>query len=120
MLARKHVVHNPIHTHVRANYSEMYEVGRYIAERLSHSTGPAEVLIPIQGFTQLNVKGGPMYEPESDIGFLHGLCQELDRTGARNVTVEKFHMHINDRAFAEIIADRIDAMVKDRSSGILK
>ena len=120
ILVRKHVVHNPIHTHVRANYAEMVEVGRFIAERLSQSTGPAEVLIPTRGFTQLNVKGGPMYEPESDIGFLHGLRQELDRTGARNVTVEEFQMHINDPAFAETIANRIDAMVKKRRAGVLE
>ena len=92
ILTRKHVVHNPIHTHVRANYGEMYEVGRFIAERLARSTGPAEVLIPTRGFTQLNVKGGPMYDPESDKGFLHGLLRELKRTNARNVTVEEFYI----------------------------
>ncbi len=110
--ARPHVVHNPIHTHVRANRAEMAAVGRFIAERLSRSRGPAAVLIPLRGFTQLNVKGGPLYDPEADGGFLEGLRDELSRTGARNVGIETFDLHINDKKFAEIIAARIDEMIK--------
>jgi uncharacterized protein (UPF0261 family) len=112
ILKRAHVIHNPIHTHVRATREETAAVGRFIAERLSHSTGPAEVLIPNRGFTQLNVEGGPMYDPEADRGFLQGLSHELIRTGARHVKIEEFDLHINDAAFAETIADRIDAMIK--------
>ncbi len=112
--ARQHVIHNPMHTHVRANRAEMAEVGRFIAKRLARSKGPAEVWIPLRGFTQLNVKGGPMYDPEADGGFLEGLQQELSRTGARNVFVETVDLHINDKAFAEKIAARIDDMIKTR------
>ena len=112
MLARNHVIHNPIHTHVRASYEEMFEAGRFIAERLSRSKGRAEVLIPTRGFTQLNVQGGPMYDPAADLGFLKGVNRELKRTGARNICVEAFDMHINDTAFAETIALRMDALIK--------
>lgn len=112
LLARRHVIHNPIHTHVRANRFEMAEVGRFIAERLSHSRGPAQVLIPQRGFTQLNAAGGPMYDPEADNGFLEGLQHELARSGARNVVVETFDLHINDSSFADLIADRMDGMIK--------
>jgi uncharacterized protein (UPF0261 family) len=35
MLERKYVIHNPIHTHVKANHDEMVAVGRFVAERLS-------------------------------------------------------------------------------------
>ena len=114
MLERKYVIHNPIHTHVRANHREMVAVGRFIAERLSRSTGPAQVLIPSRGFSQLNVAGGPMFEPESDSGFLEGLTAELARTGAENVRVEILEMHINDPAFAEAAAKRLDVMIRKR------
>lgn len=112
MLKRKHVVHNPIHTHVRANYEEMSAVGRFIAERLARSTGPAQVIIPRRGFTALNVAGGPMYDPQSDCGFLFGLTQELNRRGARNVKVEEMDLHINDPEFAAALAERINALVR--------
>lgn len=112
MLKRKHVLHNPIHTHVRATYEEMRAVGRFVAERLARSTGPAQVLIPGLGFTALNATGGPMYDPRSDAGFLAGLTEELDRRGARTVTVEQIDLHINDPRFAAALAERIDAMVR--------
>jgi uncharacterized protein (UPF0261 family) len=112
ILKRNHVIHNPLHTHVRATYGEMFAVGEFIAARLAQSKGPAEVLIPNRGFTQLNIEGGPMYDPEADRGFLAGLQNILKRTGAANVKIEEFDLHINDTAFAEILADRMDALIK--------
>ena len=113
MLERKYVIHNPIHTHVKANYDEMMAVGRFIADRLARSKGPVKVLVPAHGFSQLNIQGGPMFEPESDRGFLEGLTRELSRAGTENVGVEVLEMHINDTAFAEIAAKRLDAMIRE-------
>ena len=111
MLKRQHVLHNPIHTHVRATYDEMRTVGRFVAERLARSTGPARVLIPGRGFTALNVAGGPMYNPSADAGFLAGLTEELARCGALTVAVEELDLHINDPRFAAALAERIDTLV---------
>lgn len=113
MLQRKYVIHNPIHTHVKANYAEMKAVGRFVAERLSRSTGPSVVLIPLKGFSQLNVPGGPLYEPESDRGFLEGLSEELARRGTKHVAVELLERHINDPAFAEAAATRLDTLIRN-------
>jgi len=118
MLKRKYVIHNPIHTHVKASYEEMAAVGRFIAERLARSKGPIAVLVPARGFSQLNIQGGPMFEPESDRGFLEGLTQELERTGAKNVGVQVLEMHINDPPFAEIAAKRLDAMIRENGAGL--
>jgi uncharacterized protein (UPF0261 family) len=112
MLKRKHVIHNPIHTHVRATYEEMSAVGHFIAERLARSLGPAHVMIPKRGFTALNIAGGPMYDPHADGGFLFGLTRELNRCGARNVKIEEMDLHINDPAFAAALAERINALVR--------
>jgi len=112
MLKRKHVIHNPLHTHVRATYEEMFKVGEFIGRRLAQSKGPAEVLIPNRGFTQLNIAGGPMYDPAADRGFLAGLQETLKRSQAANVKIEEFDLHINDNAFAERLAERMDALVK--------
>ena len=112
ILKRKHVIHNPIHTHVRATHDEMVAVGRFIAERLSRSNGPAQILIPSRGFTQLNIAGGPMYDPEADSGFLKGVTVELAKSNTSHIIVEEFDMHINDAGFAEIIVDRIDRMIQ--------
>jgi uncharacterized protein (UPF0261 family) len=116
ILKRKYVIHNPIHTHVKANHDEMVAVGRFIAERLSRSSGPSTILIPNRGFSQLNIAGGPMFEPESDRGFLEGLTAELARTGAKNVGVEVLEMHINDPVFAEAAATRLDRMIRENKA----
>ncbi len=112
MLARKHNIHNPLHTHVRATREEMRAVGRFVAERLCEGSGPAAVLVPAGGFTQLNVAGGVMYDPESDSGFLEGLEDELARHPARRVPVRSLDLHINDPCFAEAAAGWIDEMIR--------
>ena len=112
ILQRKHVIHNPLHTHVRATYEEMFEVGEFIAKRLLQSNGPAQVLIPNRGFSQLNIEGGPMYDPDADRGFLAGLQKKLIGAGADTVSAEEFDLHINDNVFAETLADRIDTLVR--------
>jgi uncharacterized protein (UPF0261 family) len=111
MQKRRYVEHNPIHTHIKTTHEEMVAVGRYIAKRLALSAGPAEVLIPERGFSQLNVAGGPLFEPESDRGFLEGLTQELGRTGAKHVRVRVVEMHINDPAFAQEAARSLHALI---------
>jgi uncharacterized protein (UPF0261 family) len=116
MLKRKHIIHNPLHTHVRANREEMAAVGRYIAERLSQSTGPAAVLIPNGGFTQLNVKGGPMFEPESDRGFLEGLREELDNYPDLQIPIHEVDHHINDPVFAEEAAKMMHELIRRKGT----
>jgi len=57
-----------------------------------------------------------MFEPESDKGFLEGLTTELARTGAKNIGVEVLDMHINDPAFAEAAAKRLDRMIRENKT----
>jgi len=116
MRDRKYVIHNPIHTHVKANHDEMVAVGRFIAERLARSRGSSEILIPNRGFSQLNIAGGPMFEPESDLGFLEGVTQGVRETGATNIRVQMLDMHINDSAFAETAAKRLNDMIQKREA----
>ncbi|HUI71111.1 MAG TPA: Tm-1-like ATP-binding domain-containing protein [Spirochaetia bacterium] len=110
--SRHVVIHNSLHTHVRANREEMVAVGRFIAERLCESRGPAMVLIPRRGYTQLNVLGGPMYAPDSDRGFEEGLSQELARHPDSSISVFPLELHINDAAFAEAAASCMDMVIR--------
>ncbi|MGD8293329.1 MAG: Tm-1-like ATP-binding domain-containing protein [Desulfobacterales bacterium] len=115
ILKRKHVIHNPLHTHVRATYEEMLEVGEFIAKKLLQSSGPAQVLVPNLGFSQLNIEGGPMYDPDADRGFLAGMQKMMDCARAETVLAEEFDLHINDNAFAEILAKRMESLMTGSS-----
>ena len=108
ILERRYVVHNPIHTHVRANQAEMSDAGRFVAERLSQTTGPATVMIPQRGFSQLNIKGGPLYDPEADQGFIEGLTS----AGAGQLTLTELDMHINEPAFAEAVSTELHSLME--------
>ena len=112
ILKRKHVIHNPIHTHVKANYEEMLELGRFISGRVSRSTGYATVLVPQQGFSQLNRAGGPMYDPDADRGFLEGLKEGFQQTPSSRATIKVLDMHINDPELAEAAVDELHGLIQ--------
>jgi uncharacterized protein (UPF0261 family) len=112
MLERKYVIHNPIHTHVKANHREMFELGRFIAERLGRSKGYATVLVPGRGFSQLNRAGGPLYEPESDAGFLEGLAQGFKKAPPERVAVRVVDLHINDPEFAAAAVNELHGLIQ--------
>ncbi len=108
ILERSYVVHNPIHTHVRANRAEMIDAGRFVAERLSQSTGPATIMIPQRGFSQLNIKGGPLFDPEADLGFIEGLMT----AGTGKLTIAELDLHINEPAFAEAVSTELRSLME--------
>ncbi|MDE2950554.1 MAG: Tm-1-like ATP-binding domain-containing protein [Chloroflexota bacterium] len=108
MLERNYVVHNPIHTHVRANRAEMSDAGRFVAERLSQTTGPATIMIPGRGFSQLNIKGGPLFDPEADQGFIEG----LRAASAGQLAIAELDLHINEPAFAEAVSTELRSLME--------
>jgi uncharacterized protein (UPF0261 family) len=112
ILKRKYVIHNPIHTHVKANHSEMFELGKFIAERLGRSKGYATVFVPNQGFSQLNRAGGPLYEPESDAGFQEGLEAGFKKSPSDRASIKVVDMHINDPQFAETAVKELHRLIQ--------
>ncbi len=110
LLERPHVRHNPIHTHIRASRSEMEAAGRFVGERLSAAKGPVRVIIPEGGFSQFNVAGGVLHDPSADQGFGDGLTGALSEQPATGVEVRSVPQHVNDLAFAEVLADEISRL----------
>ena len=108
---RKHYVHNPVHTHVKANYEEMLGLGRFIGRRLKATTGWATVMVPARGFSQQNIEGGVIWEPESDRGFVDGLRQELDGANEK-VKIQVLDMHINEPKFAGALVDEMHRLIE--------
>ncbi|SDS01738.1 Uncharacterized protein, UPF0261 family [Paenibacillaceae bacterium GAS479] len=110
---RRLVRHNPIHTHVKADWEKMRATGAFIAQRLAASSGPAVMLVPLRGFSELNAAGGPLYEPESDAGFAEGAEEELAAAGGRSRTsLLRIDAHINDPEFAAAAVRELDRMIR--------
>ena len=111
-LKRKHYQHNSFHTHIKASYQEMFAVGDFVGKHLRESKRKAAVVIPIQGFSQQNIKGGLIYEPESDLGFLRGAHLALKETSSEKVMVFEFNLHINTSEFAQNISRIFDNLMR--------
>jgi uncharacterized protein (UPF0261 family) len=101
---RKHMRHNPLHTHVRATREEMIAQAREVGRRLSGYQRPVRVLIPEKGFTKTGRPGGPIHDPESDAGFLLGLEAWIAENPDSKIEITSLPFHINDPDFAEAVA----------------
>ncbi len=101
---RKFVEHNTLHTHVKADYAEMYRLGTYMADRLAPAADSVSILIPLKGYSQLNKEGCALYDPASDQGFYDALSV----TGAPAFRILPIDAHINDEAFASACCDELE------------
>ncbi|MGH2995807.1 MAG: Tm-1-like ATP-binding domain-containing protein [Gaiellaceae bacterium] len=110
--ARKSYYHNPVATLVRLEPEEMAALGRVVAERLNEARGPVCVLAPTLGFSLADVEGGDLWYPEADAAFLDALGAAL-RSEFR---LELVDTHVNDPAFADLVAERYLAMVSAPTS----
>lgn len=105
--ARKSYYHNPVATLVRLERDEMAELGRIVAERLNSSRGPVRVVAPAQGFSMADVQGGDLWDPDADVAFLDALGSSL----RPDIPFELVQTHVNDPAFADLVAERYLALV---------
>jgi uncharacterized protein (UPF0261 family) len=106
---RKRYYHNPVATLVRLTAHEEAELGRVVAERLSHSTGPVRVICPTGGFSLADVPGGDLWDPEADAAFAHALREALPP----EIPFEEVDAHVDDPEFADLVANRFLTLAKE-------
>jgi uncharacterized protein (UPF0261 family) len=99
--ARACVQHTPTHTHVRASADEMAAVARWIAGRLNAAQGARAVLVPLQGYSMLNRRGGVLYDEAANRAF----SQAMEESLAPDVELALLDAHINDPDFAAAVVD---------------
>ena len=93
--------HNDLVTLVRTTAEENYRLGRTVAERLGNPAAPATVLVPMKGVSELDIEGGPFYDPDSVDAFAAGV--ETGLLVDSPIPVVKLDHHINDPEFAEAL-----------------
>jgi uncharacterized protein (UPF0261 family) len=100
---------------VRTSLRESREIGSWIADKLSRSTGPVRVLIPAAGYSALDIRDGPFWDPVADEAFVAGL-----RKGLRpDIPIEIMPHHINDEAFAHSAAEAMLSLGVARREPVL-
>lgn len=68
---------NPNVTLMRTSVEEMAELGAIFARKLNAAHGPAVVMIPAGGLSEVDVPGGPFWSPEADQAFVDALRRDL-------------------------------------------
>ncbi len=106
--------HSPKITDVRLNASEMAEVGRELARRLSSTKDRAVFMIPTAGFDSYAVKGKGFYDPEADAAFISELTANLPSC----IEVVKRNTHIEDPSFAAEAARALLSLIETRKSSV--
>lgn len=95
--------HNPYNTNVRTDAEELRQVARLVAERLNASQGPASVLIPSRGWSEVGSPDGILHDPTVNQAFTDTLREQLDAS----VPLQEIDATINDAAFAASAADTL-------------
>ncbi len=99
---RKTYFHNPVATLVRLSPEEETALGAMVAERLNEAVGPVRVVAPTRGFSLADAEGGDLWDPEADGAFLDALREAL----RPDIPFEAVDAHVDDPAFADLVADR--------------
>lgn len=90
-------------TLMRTDINENRILGQRLAERVSKSEAPAQIVIPLRGVSQVDSEGGIFYNPEADAALFEGIKEHA----AGHVKVTEQDMHINDPEFAKILVGRL-------------
>jgi uncharacterized protein (UPF0261 family) len=101
-------VHNPSVTLMRTTPEECAELGRRIARKLSAATGPVSLFVPLGGVSMIDAPGQPFHDPEADAALFAALREGMDE----HVELVELDCNVNDEAFADAMATRLDAYVK--------
>jgi uncharacterized protein (UPF0261 family) len=106
-------VHNPSVTLMRTTPAEAAELGRRVVAKLSAATGPVALYVPLRGVSALSGEGGPFADPAADEALFAAVREGL----GPNVELHEVDAHVNDRSFAEAMAERLDAFLRDTADG---
>jgi uncharacterized protein (UPF0261 family) len=95
---------------IRLNEDETQTLADQLAEKLNKDAANIKILIPLQGWSEADREGGPLYDPPMNMFFRQCLKNKLDH----NIQITEVDHHINDPAFAEIAAQMMHQMIRKK------
>jgi len=95
--------HNPNITLMRTTPDECRQLGRILAEKVSMSTAPVTVLLPLRGLSMIDIEGGPFWLPEADQALFDSLRQNLPP----HIPLVEVDCNVNDPQFARACAETL-------------
>jgi uncharacterized protein (UPF0261 family) len=103
--------HNATVTLMRTTAEENAQLGRQIAAKVGASTGPAAILLPLQGVSAIDRTGQPFDDPPARTALFNAI-----RAHAGGVPVFELDCHLNDVPFAEAAAHKLLTLIESARS----
>lgn len=100
--------HNPVVTLMRTSPEECAILGRVIAHRVNAARGLSEVVIPLQGFSQISAPGGVFHDPVADMALIDAVRTEL----RKDIPLQLIDTEINHPAFAEQVTNALSRLLR--------
>lgn len=104
---RNIIAHNDLVTLVRTTAQECFEIGRVAAQRLGKPSARAVMCVPLGGVSMLDKPGAPFWDPDAVHAFRDGFKAHADAS----VEMIDTEHNINDPAFADLLHDRLRAVM---------
>ena len=99
--------HNPSLLKIRADKRDMRALAELFVHRLGDAAGNTRLVIPTQGFSEIDKAGNVFYDPETDAVF----TSEVKAKMPPQVPVITKDCHLNDPAFAELLVRELIRMI---------
>lgn len=99
-------------TLMRTDIAENRILGQRLAERVSLSNAPVEIVLPLRGLSQVDSAGGIFYDPKADAA----LFSAIKEHAAEHVKVTELDLHINDAAFAETLVSTLLGLLQKKET----
>ena len=96
---------------IRLNENETRILAEQLGAKLNKDAANISILIPLQGWSEADREGGPLFDPPMNRFFTQCLREKLDP----QIQIKEADHHINDPAFATIAAQMMDQMIQQRS-----
>jgi uncharacterized protein (UPF0261 family) len=91
--------HGPNTVLARTNEDEVAKAAKIIAGRANRATGPIAIVVPLRGFSAVDMEGQHFHDPEADAAFAQ-VARDTVKAGIEVVEVDA---HINDDEFARAV-----------------
>ncbi|MGD2187208.1 MAG: Tm-1-like ATP-binding domain-containing protein [Desulfobacterales bacterium] len=95
---------------IRLNQDETRTLADQLTEKLNKDASNIKILIPLQGWSEADCEGGPLYDPPINRFFTQRLRERLDP----RIQIEEVDHHINEQAFAARAAQLMDQMLQNQ------
>ena len=69
------------------------------AEKLNRASGPVKMMIPLNGWSSVDIPGNPTYNPEEDRIFVEELREKLNS----EIQIVEVQANMEDEAFARAV-----------------